>query len=282
MNRVFALRSGNSVTININGAYRNLALETEEEAIDLFKRALATKQDPSDENVKSLEDFIDPTHRVEESGILERDRCGNYFLKGYNMPMPLALVRKIQEYAKEGYPLKALENFWKLCMLNPDDKARQDLFSFADQFHFPITESGYFIAYKSVAGINMKHKEYAMFITREYISMKSAMKQKPVDFIVVRLGEPGEESYQLVKSEELGDWINEMAALDEEGKLENVHTWMKENRKADYYKLEPYMTAEELTDYAKQNGYEEPDLLAKWKDESKYVVWERCRTCLMP
>ena len=35
-------------------------------------------------------------------------------------------------------------------MLNPADHVKRDLYNFMDQYEFSITDSGYFIAYKSV------------------------------------------------------------------------------------------------------------------------------------
>lgn len=293
MNRVFALRSGTSVTLNINGAYNQLVLDTEEEAIDLFKRALNVKNNPTDENVAALKDFIDPTYRSLESGILEKDRLGNFYLKGYKMPMPMTLVRKIKEYFEQEFPLTALENFWKLCMLNPDEHARQNLFDFAEQFHFPITDSGYFIAYKSVAGINMKNKRYALFIAREYLSMKAAMHNNPKDYTIVSTGDGQDAVYSTVKTSEIDTWLknnlvfcNENCIEDPDdpdydpelgveadnpySEFEQAVDWLMENHKLDFVKVQGYMSEEETVTYAKKLGFEATEPLELWKKDRNY------------
>jgi len=258
MNRVFALRSGKSVTLNVNGAYNQMVLDTEEEAIEMFKRALEVKNDPTDEKVAEFLNYTNPSFRVMESGILEKDRIGNFFLKGYNIPMPVSLVQRIREYAKEGYPLTALENFWKLCMLNPDDRARNDLFTFADQFSFPITDSGYFIAYKSVAGINMQHKSYAVFVAQQYIEMKAAMHENPADFSVIRTGrDPEDWTFDVVKTAEIDQFIAAGVEDMEDSVSDTAAEWMYENHKIEWLPLIGHLSADEIIALAKSKGFEE-------------------------
>jgi hypothetical protein len=81
---------------------------------------------------------------------LNKNSGGEYFLKGYTIPIPLDLVTKMNEFSKAGLPVEGLINFWMLCMDNPNPVARQDLFKFANQYNFPITPYGYFVGYKSV------------------------------------------------------------------------------------------------------------------------------------
>lgn len=269
MNRVFALRSGLNITLNINGAISMLSFPTEEEAIALFAEVNRVKLYPTEDNISKLLEFVDPSFKSLESGILERDRVGNYFLKGYNVPMPFELVQKVKQYHKEGLPLTALENFWKLCMMNPDDRTRKDLFNFADQFHFPITDSGYFIAYKSVAGINMKHKDFGIYVAQEYVQMVSAMQENPKDFIVIRTGEnPNETSFSTVKTVELDKWYQGMLDENCDAKYSQFSCaieWMNENYKIELAQVSHALSDDELLAYAKKLGFIEVDLLAKLK-----------------
>lgn len=70
------------------------------------------------------------------------------YMKGINISIPKFLADKIAE--SEGKELEGLINFWKLCALNPDPRARQDLFGFLKGGNFTITNSGYFVAYRNV------------------------------------------------------------------------------------------------------------------------------------
>jgi hypothetical protein len=271
MNRVFALRSGTNVTLNINGAYSTLVLETEEEAEDVFKKALEAKLDGSDAAVQALRDFADPSFRIADSGILEKDRVGRYFLKGYKVPVPETLVQKIKEYAKNGYPLTALENFWKLCMLNPDDRAREDLFTFADQFHFPITDSGYFIAYKSVAGINMKNKNYGLFIAQQFVNMKAAMHENPADFSVIRIGrDPEDWTFEAMKTAEIDQWIVAKVEDEDFSVADDAAGWMYENHKIEWLPLADHLTSEEVITLAKSKGFVEQDPKDIWMETNYF------------
>jgi hypothetical protein len=58
------------------------------------------------------------------------------------------------------------------------------LYNFMDQYEFPITDSGYFIAYKSVKKTNKTYKAVNMWIPKEYIQLKASGKD-PKDYTVV-------------------------------------------------------------------------------------------------
>jgi hypothetical protein len=81
---------------------------------------------------------------------------------------------KIKEYTDLGLSTEPLINFWKLLMLNPDKHVRQSLFQFAERFSFPITDKGYFIAYKSVAWKGESNKDLALSVASEYIYKKAS------------------------------------------------------------------------------------------------------------
>ena len=105
---------------------------------------------------------LDPLYRQDSIAGLVRDSSYNYYLGNIAQPLPHKLVSKIIEYNKANLPTEPLVNFWKLLMLNPDEHVRDSLFNFADKFSFPITDKGYFIAYKSVAWIGEDDEEYAI------------------------------------------------------------------------------------------------------------------------
>ena len=53
-----------------------------------------------------------------------------------------------------------------------------------DQYEFPITDSGYFIAYKSVKKTEKTYKAVNMWVPKEYIQLKASGKD-PKDYTVV-------------------------------------------------------------------------------------------------
>lgn len=177
MARIFALRSGLNVTLNIDGATKQFVCTDEDESRDLFAKvaqlrsqALANDAEAYDE----LLDMTDPNYRMKDIAGLTRDNDGNFYLGNYSEPIPTGLMLKIKEYVDLGLSTEPLVNFWKLLMLNPDKHVRQSLFQFAERFSFPITDKGYFIAYKSVAWKGESKKDLALAIASEYIYKKAS------------------------------------------------------------------------------------------------------------
>ena len=177
MARIFALRSGLNVTLNIDGTTKQFVCTDEEESKELFAnvaqlRSQALANDP--EAYQKLLDMTDPNYRMKDVAGLTRDNDGNFYLGNYSEPIPSGLMRKIKEYVDLNLSTEPLVNFWKLLMLNPDKHVRQSLFQFAERFSFPITDKGYFIAYKSVAWKGESNKDLALAVASEYIYKKAS------------------------------------------------------------------------------------------------------------
>lgn len=77
------------------------------------------------------------------------------YIKGYDGPAPNGLSQKIIKFMEDGEDHLPLVRFWQNLIKNPSEVARIDLFSFLESSHIPLTEDGYFIAYKKVS-INLK------------------------------------------------------------------------------------------------------------------------------
>lgn len=216
MNRFTAIKNGNSVNVSLNGQNRVFSFDTEEELTDFITLCGNVKRGHS-EALKQMQNWFDPTYRQPALSHLERDQAGRYYLKGYNMEMPQDLVEKIKEYIQLNFPVEALLEFWKLLMLNPDSRAREDLFKFADRFSFPITDKGYFIAYKSVAWAGKKHEDRGVLIAQKYVYEK-ANGRDPKLLKLVKWGE----SYQIWDEETFKNEL-EIAKQEwfEENNLEN-------------------------------------------------------------
>jgi len=177
MARIFALRSGLNVTLNIDGTTKQFVCTDEEESKELFAevallRSQALADDP--EAYEKLVEMTDPNYRMKDVAGLTRDNDGNFYLGNYSEPIPSGLMRKIKEYVDLDLSTEPLINFWKLLMLNPDKHVRQSLFQFAERFSFPITDKGYFIAYKSVAWKGESDKDLALAVASEYIYKKAS------------------------------------------------------------------------------------------------------------
>ena len=83
MARIFALRSGLNVTLNIDGTTKQFVCTDEEESKELFAnvaqlRSQALANDP--EAYQKLLDMTDPNYRMKDVAGLTRDNDGNFYL----------------------------------------------------------------------------------------------------------------------------------------------------------------------------------------------------------
>jgi hypothetical protein len=102
-------------------------------------------------NLNPLNSLVFPVKEVAKKyseHIKEKD--GKFYLKGQNKPVPRALGIKIMEFSKEDEKLQPLINFWNNLKLNPSKVSIEELYTFLEKNHHPITEDGRFLAYKKV------------------------------------------------------------------------------------------------------------------------------------
>lgn len=64
--------------------------------------------------------------------------------------IPRAISDKIIKFVNLSIDTTPLEKFWENLEKNPSHESQHDLFIFLEKNHIPITEDGYFIAYRSV------------------------------------------------------------------------------------------------------------------------------------
>lgn len=63
---------------------------------------------------------------------------------------PEIISKRILEFMNKKYDFAPLVKFWKHLRNNPDERARTDLFKFMEHNGIPVTDDGYFVAYKYV------------------------------------------------------------------------------------------------------------------------------------
>lgn len=76
---------------------------------------------------------------------LFEEREGSLYMKGINVSIPKVLAKRLAVDNDE-----ALINFWRLCALNPDPAARDNLFWFLDKHNFEILDNGCFLVHRNV------------------------------------------------------------------------------------------------------------------------------------
>jgi hypothetical protein len=64
--------------------------------------------------------------------------------------LPNALATKVKSIIREGLPLDAFEKFWENIAENPTASSVNELMEFLEYKELPITEDGYFLAYKGI------------------------------------------------------------------------------------------------------------------------------------
>lgn len=64
------------------------------------------------------------------------------------------MLKRLKEYMDDRLPYTNLINFWRRCMQHPDEDSKQQLFRWLEAQSLPITETGMFIAYKTVTRLD--------------------------------------------------------------------------------------------------------------------------------
>ena len=80
-----------------------------------------------------------------------------------NEPLPKLLKDRLLEFIDSNFPVKALINFWRKLVRNPDKHVRTNLYKFLEHTGHPIDENGNFIAYKSVKRLKAKTANQDVF-----------------------------------------------------------------------------------------------------------------------
>ena len=112
---------------------------------------LIKHSDEYNEAVSDLATYLSPAANIQTLTDNRFLYDGRYvYLQGSNVPMPGLLGDRIIEFIDNKYPLDALVNFWKNCLLNPSDLSRQCLYDFIEHNGITITNTGYMVAYKGV------------------------------------------------------------------------------------------------------------------------------------
>ncbi len=96
-----------------------------------------------------LLDLIDPTIAITaHSSGLFGVKNGQVFIN--NEALPDALSARILDFVSTKLPFEPLIKFWENCKLNPNPRAKTDLYKFLENNGHPITADGCFIAYRAI------------------------------------------------------------------------------------------------------------------------------------
>lgn len=201
------VRIGNKITVIISPTeiYQKDNL-SEEEVSDLF--AISMEASPNLDIVRQImnpdifriraeneqkQATIDAINEGFENSKLVYMLEGSAYMYGINLSMPQILAERIitlepivqkqisygHHSSDESEELEGLINFWKRCALNPNPKARQDLFKFITDRDFPITKHGYFLSYRRAWKTDKnktENPELHDFVLKSYVKIKQQKK----------------------------------------------------------------------------------------------------------
>lgn len=206
MKKIEVIKSGNVINLSIGGKLHKKNCGSAEEANELMRVVLSARQYPSDENIKALRCLLNEKLRIALMAGLETDpETNEVYLAGFNTPVPAKLVEVAKDYHDNGFPLDAIINFWKLLMINPDQRVRTSLFDFINTHDFSLTDKGYMIVYKAVYrtddGQNTEGTKFAEFVSNQVLKVKKSWKESPKAYVVYR-NEDGELAITAVKTAE--------------------------------------------------------------------------------
>ena len=204
MKKIEVIKSGNVINLSIGGKLHKKNCGSAEEANELMRVVLSARQYPSDENIKALRCLLNEKLRIALMAGLETDpETNEVYLAGFNTPVPAKLVEVAKDYHDNGFPLDAIINFWKLLMINPDQRVRTSLFDFINTHDFSLTDKGYMIVYKAVYrtddGQNTEGTKFAEFVSNQVLKVKKSWKESPKAYVVYR-NEDGELAITAVKT----------------------------------------------------------------------------------
>ena len=125
-----------------------------ERLIDLVKLYNGVKDSKvREETLEAIIEICNPAKKIEikSDNRFEFDGESQMYLKGTSDPIPEFLAKKLLDYIDNKLDVDPLIKFWKHLLLNPDSGVRTQLYSFLQHNGHPITEQGYFLAYKACA-----------------------------------------------------------------------------------------------------------------------------------
>lgn len=101
-----------------------------------------------------------------------------YYMKGYeNVEMPSPLVDAFAKLIIKGEDYEFLKNFWLLCLLNPNPRARFDLFKYLHKQGLIITNRGYFLTFRRVVQTDNKVKNVDLNFNKQMVELHTKIKK---------------------------------------------------------------------------------------------------------
>ena len=167
---------------------------------EYVKQLLSPKLVESLEEVRTLEEFVT---KVTGSEYMTLFGASIYIKSISELSVPQDLAKELlqAEKQKDKERIQSLLNFWTLVSLNPDSRARMNLFWFLKKYGMPITKSGLFVAYRNVV-IKKTGKvideNLTQIVSEAFVKIKHN-KKSPNNFFVLATNLSGQKYYSISK-----------------------------------------------------------------------------------
>jgi hypothetical protein len=185
MKNILGTKIGNVVNLVIDGNAYQKTFDNQEDANHFYRLMYKSKNGDAIAYDELLAKLVSK-NRTKIHDLLEKDSDGNHYLAGIDIAIPTLLADTFLDYIANDFPLEALVNFWKLLVINPDTRVREDLFKFLQEFNFSITDNGYFNAYKAVEVKSADDLDIASFVSNQYLKIKK-WKKNPANYVVIKV-----------------------------------------------------------------------------------------------
>lgn len=175
-NRISYIKySDTNLVVLVNGKHRSF---TDPERVqEIYEASVIAKKEPTDANIDSLLDAMEPIRRYQLEDNVEIDSNGYAYLGDTNVPMPEELGDLLIDFVAENRDISPLINFWNLCLLNPNEHARDKFFTYVRDYGIVITDNGYVILYKALNKQSRgKLSDFSDFIGEQYLKIKRQKK----------------------------------------------------------------------------------------------------------
>lgn len=138
------MKTSENITISFKGGTKTIPRTNPN-----FDKVVQMLSKDSDATELELLNTIDLALRIKshKSGMFSV-MDGQVVMGGEKLPDPLST--RILDFADNNLPVEPLIKFWENCKLNPDPRAKTDLYKFLERNGHPITSGGNFIAYRAV------------------------------------------------------------------------------------------------------------------------------------
>lgn len=168
--RVSAILLTDSLKVVIDKKTYNVA-KSDSRLKDILLTLEAISDIPLDDDVRDqaiadLESKLAPVrHFVENSnGQFEIADNQLYHVDFKDIPVPSELANTIVNYCTNGYPIRALANFWKKLAKNPNPNSRNQFYKWLEKNEITIDSDGDAMLYKAVRKYNQHGKQVRQIV----------------------------------------------------------------------------------------------------------------------